>query len=634
MPAPLKIFIVYAREDSEYKEGLIRAFRLLKRQGLVEEWHDGNIKPGAKWEEEIGDNLRSADIILPLISYDFFGSDYIQNVEIEKAFERFESGEVKILPVIVRKCSWQDDDRLAQLQALPRDGKPISAWADRDDAYTDIIDSLKAFIANIYAERERAERQREEVLIAHKHREEEQKRRKEEQRLEDERWHQRALEQQLQQKEAGHRQKEEEERHELSRQQAIEEALQREERQRRENAAWQDARTADTIAAYQSYLDAFKPAPAYRREALAEIKRLKHPLRRRNSMILLGGGLGILILASIAIITNLKSGGLTQSSNPEKEIPAKPKEPVTQKNMVGVAGGVFLMGSKSVQIPGAQPAHQVTISDFKINKYEVTNAEFATFLNAITKEINTNGFTLAYHGNIIFGTICGDKKGGCKGFIEKIEYNNGANLGGTFSVLPSFENHPVVMVSWYGAIEYCNWLSLQHNRQPAYNVSQGQVSRNVGADGYRLPTEAEWEFAARGGTLSKKYKFAGSNKFEDVAVISKDTTSTSRPVGQKMPNELGLYDLSSNVSEWVEDCWHDSFKGAPADGSAWLSGDCSMRMLRGGSDWWHTQLYASYASISPSYSSYFYMLCQISYRYTPAAANTVSFAYGFRLAQN
>ncbi|MBX2889329.1 MAG: SUMF1/EgtB/PvdO family nonheme iron enzyme [Saprospiraceae bacterium] len=594
MPAPLKIFIIYAREDVDYKEGLIRAFRLLKRQGLVEEWHDGNIKPGAKWEEEIGDNLRSADIILPLISYDFFGSDYIQNVEIEKAFERFESGEVKILPVIVRKCSWQDDGRLAQFQALPRDGKPISTWSDRDDAYTDIIDSLKTFIADIYVERERYERQHEDDLIALKQREEEQKRHKEEQRLE-EKGQLLFRETKLQQKEAN-----------LSK-----------------------------IVEEEHHGNKNKLIHLQETEETGHREHLKHGGRnavlRRNKMIFLGG-LGILILSSIAILVNLKFRSPSQKNgNVKTQIPAKPQEPLSHKNMVEVAGGVFLMGSKFAGIPGAQPVHQVTIRDFKINKYEVTNAEFAMFLNAITKEINTNGFTLAYHDNIIFGTICGDKKGGCKGFNEQIEYSGGTNFGGEFSILPGFENHPVSMVSWYGAIEYCNWLSRQHNRQPAYNVSQGQVSRNIGADGYRLPTEAEWEFAARGGTLSKNYKFAGSNKFADIAVVTKDITSTSRPVGQKMPNELGLYDLAGNVTEWVEDCWHDSFKGAPADGSAWLSGDCSMRMLRGGSDW-YTQMYAaSYESLSLSYS---YLFSQIPYRYTPAAANTVSFAYGFRLAQN
>ena len=101
---------------------------------------------------------------------------------------------------------------------------------------------------------------------------------------------------------------------------------------------------------------------------------------------------------------------------------------------------------------------------------------------------------------------------------------------------------------------------------------------------YRLPTEAEWEYAARSG--SKDDIYAGTseeNQLPTYAVYNQRGTS---PVGAKKPNGLGLYDMSGNVWEWVEDCLHGSYRGAPRDGSAWLDadgGDCSGRVLRGGS---------------------------------------------------
>jgi formylglycine-generating enzyme required for sulfatase activity len=113
---------------------------------------------------------------------------------------------------------------------------------------------------------------------------------------------------------------------------------------------------------------------------------------------------------------------------------------------------------------------------------------------------------------------------------------------------------------------------------------------------YRLPTEAEWEYAARGGNQSQGYKYAGSSNLDEVGWYNKNSGNKTHPVGEKKPNELGLYDMSGNVWEWCEDIWHENYLGAPEDGTAWLTdGDSRRRVLRGGS--WGDDDYVSRVAV-------------------------------------
>ena len=101
---------------------------------------------------------------------------------------------------------------------------------------------------------------------------------------------------------------------------------------------------------------------------------------------------------------------------------------------------------------------------------------------------------------------------------------------------------------------------------------------------YRLLSESEWEYAARGGQKSQGYKYAGSNKLKEVGWYYENSYGATKPVGLKNPNELGIYDMSGNVWEWVEDHWHDSYNAAPNNGKAWLSLNINAtRVARGGS---------------------------------------------------
>lgn len=118
---------------------------------------------------------------------------------------------------------------------------------------------------------------------------------------------------------------------------------------------------------------------------------------------------------------------------------------------------------------------------------------------------------------------------------------------------------------------------------------------NAGKRKYRLPGEAEWEYAARGGPQSKGYQYAGSHSFADVAWYYINSGNRTWPVGRKQANEIGLFDMSGNVREWVQDCWHENYIGAPGDGRAWEEGNCQRRSIRGGS-WYGKESYVRSAN--------------------------------------
>jgi formylglycine-generating enzyme required for sulfatase activity len=198
--------------------------------------------------------------------------------------------------------------------------------------------------------------------------------------------------------------------------------------------------------------------------------------------------------------------------------------------MVQISGGSFQQGD--VERLGElwrNPVHPVTVKPFAMGKYEVTFEEYDRFAIATGRPLP------------------GDQ---------------GWGRG----------KRPVINVSWDDAKRYADWLSRQTGRR------------------YRLPTESEWEYAARNG--AKQEVWAGTSEesqLGEYAVFIDNSGNRTAEVGTTKANGLALHDLAGNVWEWVEDCAHGNYAGAPTDGSAWLGaqgGDCNLRVFRGGS-WSH-----------------------------------------------
>lgn len=186
--------------------------------------------------------------------------------------------------------------------------------------------------------------------------------------------------------------------------------------------------------------------------------------------------------------------------------------------MVAVEGGYFTMGNDT-DIRWSYPAHEVYVSSFQISKYEITNYQFCLFLNDIN--CSNNG----YYADTLYIEISSPS---CEiGYLDR-----------KFSPKSDKDNFPVNRVSWYGALAYCRW-----------------------ANG-RLPTEAEWEFAASGGNSSNGYFFSGSNSYDEVGWNNNNSGGHSHQVGLKNSNELGLYDMSGNLEEWCYD-WLADYTSSP-----------------------------------------------------------------------
>ncbi|HWA92787.1 MAG TPA: formylglycine-generating enzyme family protein [Rhizomicrobium sp.] len=225
--------------------------------------------------------------------------------------------------------------------------------------------------------------------------------------------------------------------------------------------------------------------------------------------------------------------------------------------MVGIPAGSFLMGSPAHE-PGRfdseGPQHRVTVKAFALAKYDVTSAEFLKFLSAT-----------------------GYQPKPCNP-IQSIGWRSPGD-GKAYAPSPSsFEppRWPAVCLDWNDANAYIAWLNKRaHEERPALGGRSGP---------YRLPSEAEWEYAARGGTTTARWwgDALGKGHANCNGCGSEWDYNTLADVDAFASNPFGLFGMLGNAWEWTQDCWHPSYAGAPSDGRAWVGGACDKRVIRGG----------------------------------------------------
>ncbi|MFL5347356.1 MAG: TIR domain-containing protein [Hyalangium sp.] len=148
MPDSVDLFISYSHADEAFRKELEKHLSSLRRDGLIHLWHDREILPGQTWADEIDRHLESAHVILLLISADFIASDYCYATEMKRALERHADGTAVVVPIVLRSCEWHTAP-FSKLQALPKDGKAIASWTDRDEAFTDVARGLRRVITHM-----------------------------------------------------------------------------------------------------------------------------------------------------------------------------------------------------------------------------------------------------------------------------------------------------------------------------------------------------------------------------------------------------------------------------------------------------------------------------------------------------
>src|SRR5919205_442800 len=129
---PLELFYSYSHRDGDLRDELETHLSMLKRQRAISQWHDRGIVAGEEWGGEIDEHLKTADIILLLVSANFLASDYCYDIELGLAMERHEAGEARVVPIILRPCDWSGAP-FGKLQALPKNAKPVTTWSNKDE---------------------------------------------------------------------------------------------------------------------------------------------------------------------------------------------------------------------------------------------------------------------------------------------------------------------------------------------------------------------------------------------------------------------------------------------------------------------------------------------------------------------
>lgn len=286
-------------------------------------------------------------------------------------------------------------------------------------------------------------------------------------------------------------------------------------------------------------------------------------------------GAAIATMILIYVVTNMGGKKEEASLQSQNESTASSYDTVSIVGMIRIPGGTFQMGSTEGD-DDEKPVHEVVVSDFYLGKYEVTVGDFRKFVNA------TGYRTEAEKGDGAY-------------VYEGTEWKKKSDANWKNPYFTQSDDHPVVCVSWNDAVEYCNWRSRQEGLTPCYSGSGDNIACNFSANGYRLPTEAEWEYAARekgknvrfgnGKNIAdpREINFDGRESYKQSYSVAGEYRGKTTPVGNFPSNALELYDMSGNVWEWCWDWYGSKYYEQRVKQSPEGPSNGSVRVLRGGS---------------------------------------------------
>ena len=547
LAAMVKVFISYSHEDKQFCDNIKKYLGQLAQCGhSVDVWADHQIKAGEEWDETIEEKLRQADIILFLVSVNFITSRYIKDNELAVGYERREGGSAEIIPVLLSDCMWEKTG-LAKFQALPIDpsnkrAKPITTWEkdERDSVYNSIAQAIADKAGDIIKNRQLREKNDKlqcyrakcqeflskspdlKLSIAHQHS------------LQDfcedngisdaeaKKVFEEAQEPYRVRKKNCERYLETVKAYLSDRSDLSADQTKRELKDRQLALKLEDG----DISALQPEID--RLAEEQRVKDEEERKDREEEAKQGPALIQLSADRGSLLRVGNEWLQ--KTERITVSGY---ELELAKGIAIT---MVQIPAGSFQMGSPATEAERSEdegPQRRVQLQSFFLGQTPVTQAQWQAVASWPQVGMMLDPDPALFEG----------------------------------------ANRPVENVNWEEAMEFCR-----------------RLSQRTKLD-YTLPSEAQWEYACRANTTTP-FVF-GDTLMPDLANYDGNYTYGSGPKGQYPQqttdvgsfagNAWGLQDMHGNVWEWCLDPWHDSYRGAPADGSAWTAGGGTARLLRGGS---------------------------------------------------